>query len=191
VAEIQNGPHSCFTFVGLDHPSLDCAISADDCLEGRRIPVQDSVGVFLEYPKQLLIRDHRVFDHFGKTRTEFSDRQRPERQDIRHDQPWLVERTHQVLSLWKVHTRLPPDAAIHLCQERGWEVHEGDPAKECGGNEAGEIADHPTAEGKDGGAPIQTGAHQFAAQVGGLIQGLAFFARGDGHHAHVVAGLTE
>jgi hypothetical protein len=78
-----------------------------------------------------------------------------------------------------------------LCQERGWKVHESNPAKECGGNEAGEIADHPTAEGKDGGTPIQAGAYQFATQVGGLIQGLGFLALGNGHHAHLVASLTE
>ena len=58
----------------------------------------------------------------------------------------LVECPYQVLSLGQVHSCLAPDAAVHLRQERRWEVDEGDPAEQRRGDKSGQIPDHASTQ---------------------------------------------
>ncbi|MBI2563107.1 MAG: hypothetical protein HYW08_12110 [candidate division NC10 bacterium] len=191
VPEVQHGARAGLPLVGLDDPGLDRAGPPDDFLERTGIPCQDALGLPLQSLEQHRVGDHAVLDHLGQAGAELPLRKRPQGQDVRHHQVRLVERAHQVLPLRQVHPRLAPHAAVHLGQQRGGEIDEGDPAVESRRHEPGEVPDDSPAQADQYGASIQAGAHQRARKTDRLLQGFALLPRGDREQADLVTRPAE
>ena len=66
---------------------------------------------------------------------------------VRQHQPRLVEGADEVLALRRVDPGLAADRAVDLGEERRRKLHEADAPAQDRGGEAGEITDHPAAEG--------------------------------------------
>ena len=87
----------------------------------------------------------------------------------------LVEGADQVLAARGVDAGLAADAGIHLGQQGGRDLHEGQAAQRGGGGEAGEVADHAAAERDHRRAALDAGGQQPVdeADIGAGFSGLA------------------
>ena len=56
-----------------------------------------------------------------------------------------MKRTNQVFALGGIDTGFAANRRIHLRQQRGWDLHETDPAPQHGGGKANQITDDTAA----------------------------------------------
>jgi hypothetical protein len=91
-----------------------------------------------------------------------------------------VERADQVLAGGGVHRRLAAHRRVDHGEEGRGGLHDGDAAQVRRGDEAGQVADHATAQSDDGGVAAVTGGEQLVGHAGPRVARLVRLARRDG-----------
>ena len=122
-------------------------------------------------------RDHAVLDDLGQPAAKLAIGQRLERGGVDPDASGLVESADQVLGAGMVDPDFAPDRAIDLRQERRRHHDERKAAGEGCGNETGQIADDPAAQGDDQGVAIGGARGQLVVKPLGLRERLGGLAR--------------
>ena len=153
MAEIEQRPLALLGLVGDHHARLGRA-ACRDRLASRRAAGKDLAPARFEKIEKIPVVDQAIFDHFGVAGAKLPLAQRVETAGIGKDEGWLVERADQVLAVRRVDAGLAADAGIDLRQERGGNLNEAHAAAQRGGAKAGQVADHPAAEGDDDVAPF-------------------------------------
>ena len=97
--------------------------------------------------KELGISQHAVFDHFAIPCEEIARRERAQHFGIGQHQCGLMKGPNQVFSLRRIDAGLSPNGAVHLCQERGRNLHKTYSSAQHRGGKSRQIANHATAKG--------------------------------------------
>ena len=167
VAEVEHRPQAgLFAFVPRDHLGLDPAALGNDEPQAAIIAVQNVAGDPLDGCEERRVEDDAVFDHLGHAAAELADRQSPERVGVDPDAHRLVESADDVLGAGMVDADLASDRAVDLGQERRRHHQQGESARESGGDEAGQVADHAAPQGDDERMAIGLATDQLVVKPG-------------------------
>ena len=175
VAEIEQGPQAGALLLVLRHdPGLDRDVAGDERREG------GARGGGIEVVEHGGVADDGVLDDLGKAFAVFAVGQGFEREGIGEHQPWLVEGADEVFTGTGVDAGLAADGAVDLRDDGGGNLHAGDAAEVDGGDESGEVANHPAAEGDDKRTAVEAGGEQPVDEAFRGGHGLGILPRGDG-----------
>ncbi len=147
------------------------------------------LDVALQLGEELGVEDDAVLDDLGQAAAELAVRQGPQGLGVDPDADRLVERADDVLGAGMIDADLAADRAVDLRQQGRRNHDQGEPAGECGGDEAGEVADHAAAQGDDQRMAIGLASHQLVVQPGGLVERLAALAGGNDRERRLDAEL--
>ena len=189
MAEVEHRPDARFALVLLDNPRLEAAALRDYMREYVRSQASDFRGVVLDEAKQSCIADCGGLDDLGHAVVEVARRQRSQRLRVRQDRDGLMERPEQVFPFPEVDAGLAADARIHLRDKGGWYLNVVHPSHVGGGQEAGDIADHPSAECRDDVPPLHSCTEQPPRERFNRPEGLAALTGGycEGFHLQPLA----
>ena len=146
--------------------------------ERRRVPGQHVRAPCLQPLEEGPVPQQAVFQHLCIAGAQLPHRQGDQHVDVRQHTPGLVEGPDQVLAPGGVDGGLAADGAVHLCQQRGGQLHEVDAALVDGRGKAGQVADHPAAQGGDHVPPVQGLGQQPVAEIGQALEALGLLPRG-------------
>ena len=135
--------------------------------------------VLFEVAEKLGIENHAVLDHFGQPGAILALAQRRQHGRVDEHSGRLPEGADHVLGARQIDAHLAADRAVDLRQQRGWHLHEAQPAGERGGDEAGQVADHAAADGNHDRLAIGADGQQLVPQAGGRVDRLRGFTRLD------------
>ena len=105
----------------------------------------DFRAVLLAPGEELRVAQNAVLDHFRITGTHLAPGQGIQRCRVGEHQCGLVKRADKVLARARVDRRLATDAAVHLRQQGGGDLHETAAALQHGGSKAGKVTHHAAA----------------------------------------------
>ena len=88
-----------------------------------------------------------------------------------------MEGSDEIFPQWAVHSRLPPDGAVHLGNDGGRKLNHGNAPVVDGGDESREIANDASAKCKDGALAVKAELNESVAEVR--------------RHGHRLGGLTR
>ena len=125
-----------------------------------RLALEDRRQAGREPIEQRPAGDHAVLDDLVEAGAELAARQRGEQLRIDRHRQGLMKRADQVLAERVVDADLAADRAVHLRQQRRRHLHDRDAAQERRGRKAGDVADHPAADGDDRRGAVRAGADQ-------------------------------
>ena len=160
VAEIEHRSRAgLFALVRRDHARLEPAAPRRPCAMAARVAGQKRRRrVCSSATNSAGIEDHAVLDHLGQPAAKLAIGQGVERARVDPDSHRLVKGADHVLGAGWLMPDLAPDRAVDLGEERGRHHDQGKSAREGGGDEAGQVADHAAAQGDDQrvaiGAPV-------------------------------------
>ena len=151
VAEIEQRAVALLAFVARDDVGLDLARALDGMRQRGGIARQQLRGVRFQPVEELAVDDEPVLDDLGEAGAQLAIGQGAERVGIGEHRGGLMKRADEILAARVVDAGLAADRRIHLREQRGRDLHEGDAALVTGGGEAGHVADHAAAERDDAG----------------------------------------
>ena len=172
VAEVQQRPLALLALVPADDRRLDLAGAQDHVRQRLGSLVEQLREVLLEPAEQLGIADEAVLDDLGEPGAQLARRQRGQGGGVAHHELGLVEGPDQVLAADVVDAGLAADGRVHLGQQRGGHLHEGDAALVAGGGKAGEVPDHAPAQGQHGAVAGEAVGDQHIEHAGQVAEGL-------------------
>src|SRR5712691_11282153 len=114
-----------------------------------RIAPQQAIEMGLDPAEERRVADQAVLDHFGEPRAQLSLGQGFQGSHVGHDQLRLMKSADHVLPERVIDRGLAANRGIHLSEQRGRHLNEGDAAQIGGGGEARQIPDYPTPEGDE------------------------------------------
>eukprot|EP01022_Parablepharisma_sp_SALTPOND_P033114 TRINITY_DN881_c1_g1_i23.p1 TRINITY_DN881_c1_g1~~TRINITY_DN881_c1_g1_i23.p1 ORF type:complete len:1292 (+),score=465.19 TRINITY_DN881_c1_g1_i23:16524-20399(+) len=191
VAEVEDGAQAAFALVLADHVGLDFAGALDRVGQGGVILGDQQLDVGFDPVEEGRIDDGAVLDHFGDAGREFARGQRMQRGGVGDDCLRLVEGADHVLAQRVVDAGLAADRRIHLRQQGGGHLHEGHAAHIGGCGKAGQVADHATAQGHQGGLAVALVGQQAIEDRHQAGPVLFFLAIGQHDLGDLLAGLTQ
>ena len=113
------------------------------------VAVAQAGAVRLQPAEEGGVAEEAVLRHLAVAGEEVARGQGVEEHGVGEDEARLVEGADQVLALARVDPGLAADRAVDLGEERRRDLDEADAAAHHRRGEAGEVADHPAAEGDD------------------------------------------
>src|SRR5579859_3398291 len=137
----------------------------DDVRESGGITAKNGVEAFLKKSKKFCVRDDSIFDHFGKPAAVLALRQRLQHGGIHEDEARGIKSAYEVLPFRKIDAGFPADGAVHLCDQRSWDLHQRDTAEARGRSETGYVADYAAANGDNQGVAVDFRAHQRSGKL--------------------------
>jgi len=141
--EFEIPPHPFLHFIYFHDPFFDLAGFYRDLLEKIHIPFCDLSHAGFWGLEELRIVDDAAFYNLCEFTFEFLLRQSLQKGEINKSCLRRVEVSPEVFPRWQIKDRLPSDAAVHLHQERGWNLNLRDAAHVCGSDEDDNIAHTP------------------------------------------------
>ena len=162
VAEVEQGAAAFGTFLPLvigDDGRFEPA-AFDDRMGERGLVAGDDARALGLAPGPQRALQQPVLGDLGIARAQLPSRQRGEHAGVGQHDARLVEGAGQVLAGRKVDAGLAADGAVHLGEQRGRHLHEGQPAQRHRGRKAGKVANHPAAEGHHRAGPIHPGGQR-------------------------------
>ena len=176
VAEVEHLAQAAVALVGGDDAQLGPRAGGDDLRRGR-------VGAGADALPQAAPGDQRRLDHLGVAGGELGARQAGQRVGVADHGAGLVKGADVVLGLLEVDTGLAAVGRVDLGHQRRGDLHVAHAALIGGGTEAGQVADHPAAEGDDEVLAGEAGARQLRPHDLGVGDRLGALARHDHHLA--------
>src|SRR6266853_725090 len=120
-------------------------------LQRLRVAPQQAIEMGLDPAEKRRVADQAVLDHFGKPRAQLAPGQGFQGLHVRHDQLRLMKSADHVLPERVIDRGLATDRRIHLSEQRGRDLNEGDAALIGSGGESRQIPDYPTPQGDERG----------------------------------------
>ena len=93
----------------------------------------------------------------------------------------LMKRANEILAAGMIDAGLAADRRVHLGEQRGWHLHEGDAALVTGRGEASHVADHAAAQRDDAGIARETVGDQDVEHARDVRERLVRLAVGQRH----------
>ena len=144
-------------FIILHDGGFDLTRPGHDVSDRTVFPAPQGGHVTLKIRKELLIRDHAVFDHLGHAGGPFGRREGVQGLRIDEHQARLMKRADQILPQRVIDTGLASHAGIHLRHQRRRNLHTGNSPREDGGRKAGHVPDDAAPQGNQHGPPFEAG----------------------------------
>ena len=191
MAEVENLAQPRLPLVPRDDLRLDRASALERGNQQLRIEFHQALGVSLEAFEELRVPDRCRLDDFCKSRRPLPHGQTAECRGVDPNQPGLVERADQVLTLRQVDRDLSPDARVDHRKNCRWYLYERHAAQIRGGREAGEIPDHATAECHDRSVAICAEAYQLVPQLRQLARTLGGVTIGYQHPMNPITHRSQ
>jgi hypothetical protein len=188
MTEIQDGAHGVLTLVERHYGGFDGARSADGMGQCRRVARRELSQVELQPVEQLPIPDAAVLDDFRQPGAQFTIWERAQGIGVRDHGDGLVEGANQVLAAGVVYAGFPAHRRIHLREQGSRDLHVVHAALVASRCKPGDIADHPPAERKNRGIPIELGSDQGIEYRRDGVQGLVLLAVGQHALRHAPPG---
>ncbi len=117
------------------------------------------------FEQRRVANDARL-DDFRQATAQFHRRQRVQYVGIRDYQSRLLERAHQILALWQIHSSLAAHAGIDHRQQRGGYLDERHTAHVGSRGEASHIAHDAASDRHYRAAPFQSTFHEGFVEPG-------------------------
>ena len=151
VAEVEGHARAALALLLVegDDVGLDLDGVGDDSDEDRSIALADLVDVLFECSEEWRRGDDAGFDGLLQSGAEFLGWERGEEVDVDVDGARMVEAPDEVLAGGKVDAGFAADGGVDLGEQRGGNLDERHAAHVDGGEEAGDVADDPGAEGDE------------------------------------------
>jgi hypothetical protein len=160
--------------------------TAGDGLGQRGIVAGQQRGTFgLQPLEEQRVTDGAVLDYLGQPGAQLAHRQAAQGGGVGDDRARRVEGADQVLALRDVHGGLATDRGVHHRQQRGGQLHAVHAPHPARRGEAGQVADHATAQCQHAGIAGGAQRRQRGDRTGEVVQGLGRLAGRD----HVLADL--
>jgi hypothetical protein len=160
VPEVEQRPLALLGLVAGDDPGLHLDRAAHRALAEAGVAGGERGAVDLEPVEERRVAQKPVLHDLAVARAEIAGRQRSQHVDVGEHQRGLVEGADEVLAVPRVDAGLAADGTVDLRQKRRRHLHEAHAAPQYRGREAGEVADHPAAQGDDDVAPLDLRVEQ-------------------------------
>ncbi len=134
---------------------------SDQPLQFHGIALQYARAILLEAQEQLDIADDAALQGLVQSRTKFAVRQSLEHPRIDEHDAGMIERSDQVLARHEIHSGLAANRGIHLCEHRGWYLHQLDAAHVERGQQSAHVAHHSAAQRDHNGLAVRAQTRQF------------------------------
>ncbi len=152
VAKIQQSTTALLRrleFIGRHHLCLVAAGALNGIGQRGTVTRDQRFHIGLQPFEERQVADQSILDDLRQASRQFTCRQRLQGIRIRQHQLRLPEGTDHVFAARVIDTGLAADRRIDLCQQRRRHLNEGHTALVRSGGEAGQVADHTTAQGND------------------------------------------
>ena len=146
MAEIEDFTEPGFAFIAADDTGLDYDVARNEQVESSTIATQDFLHRLFEHGEHRSIGDDGMLDDLGEAAAKFAVRKSAQQFRIGEDEARRIERADEVFPFGEINSRLATNGTIHLGDERGRHVYQGDATQINGGDEPGDVSDDSAAD---------------------------------------------
>ncbi len=172
VAEVEDHAEAGLFFVFADDVGFDADRGGYDAGEGFCVGtffVEQGIGILFHEAEEAGVVDDAGFDAFLEPGAELGGGKGAEEVGVGEDGLGVVEAADEVFAGEEVDAGFASDGGVDLCEQGAGELDVADTAHVDGGEEAGDVADDASTEGKQEGVAVGPG--------GGKLLGEGFYAR--------------
>ena len=160
VAVVEDAAKAAFLFISGNDGGFDADAFVDDLFENLRVLGEDVGGAVGEDGEEFRAGDDAVFDDFEEASAIFARGEGAKNGGVNENGVRLVEGTEEVFAALEVDAGFAADGGVHLSEESGGDLNDGDAAHEDGGEKAADVSADAAAEGDDNARTVcATGEH--------------------------------